>query len=41
MCGIREISVGSGQDMRKISSGWRSGKIRLGVVWVNNRVPSG
>jgi hypothetical protein len=31
MCGIREISVGSGLDKGKISPGLRSGKIRVGV----------
>jgi hypothetical protein len=31
MCEIREISVGSGQDKGKISPGWRSGKIWVGV----------
>jgi hypothetical protein len=38
---IREISVGLGQDKGKISPGWRSGKIRVGLVGVNNRVGSG
>jgi hypothetical protein len=31
MCRIREISVRLGQDKGKISPGWRSGKIRVGV----------
>jgi hypothetical protein len=33
MCGIREISVGSGHDKGKISPRWRSGKIRVDVDW--------
>jgi hypothetical protein len=33
MCGIREISVRSGQDKGKISPGQRSGMIQVGVDW--------
>jgi hypothetical protein len=33
MCGIREISVMSGQDKGKISPRWRSGMIQVGVDW--------
>jgi hypothetical protein len=33
MCGLRKISVGLDQDKGKISPGWRSGKIRVGVDW--------
>jgi hypothetical protein len=31
MCGIRKNNVGLGQDKGKISPGWRSGKIRVGL----------
>jgi hypothetical protein len=33
MCKKSEISVGLGQDKGKISPGWRSGKIWVGVGW--------
>jgi hypothetical protein len=41
MCGIREISVGSGQDKEKYHLGGGQVRFGSGLIGVNNRVPLG